>query len=271
MDRNRLERFRQLLLAERRRLTGMRENLREFGLGMTQGGSIGELSTYDNHPADIGSETFERGKDLAIRSNMGNRVLEIDEAMARIEAGTYGKCVACGGAIDEARLEAMPETKFCKGCKERLEKEEAVRRRVRPIEEEALRPPFGRGFRDPGSDEADEYLAFDAEDTWQAVARYGTSETPQDVPDAAGYEEMYIDADERQGGVEDVELIVDEEGEVLGEREQAQPAAGRTGRAGPVAAESWGGQAALGRVGDAGAAGGDDGAGGVDRRNGPGR
>lgn len=211
------EKFLNILLNQKQRLTGMRGSITDTGLGTSLSASISELSTYDNHPADVGTETFERSKDLAIRGSLGQRVRDIDEAIQRLQAGRYGDCLMCGREIDYARLEAMPETKFCKECKERLEKEESIRRRVRPIEEEVLSPPFGRGWRDYGKRGSKGSVEYDGEDAWQEVARYGTSETPQDVPEAEDYEDMYVDADERRGGVEDLELMVDEEGEVIDE------------------------------------------------------
>lgn len=218
MDALRLQHFREKLVEERRRLEAMRDRLRDRGLGTTQGGSLSELSTYDNHPADIGTETFERSKDLALRGGVEVRLRDVADALRRVEDGTYGRCQACGREIPAERLEAVPETPHCLDCRSRIEKEEAVRERTRPVEEELLSPPFGRSFLDAGTRGEGGQVMFDGEDAWQAVARYGTSETPQDVPDAAGYERLYTDANERQGGVDELELIVGEDGEPLGER-----------------------------------------------------
>lgn len=74
----------------------------------------------------------------------------------------------------------------------------------RPVEELSLEPPFGRTFRDD-----DDYAAYDGEDAWQDVARYGTANTPQDVPPAVDYDEVYVDADELRGVVSPVEAIQD--------------------------------------------------------------
>ena len=49
--------------------------------------------------------------------------------------------------------------------------------------------------------------SFDGEDAWQSVARYGTSETPSDVPNAANFPDIYYDFDEDVGAVEDVDQI----------------------------------------------------------------
>src|SRR5690625_3651718 len=59
--------------------------------------SIGELSNYDNHPADHGTELFERGKDLALNEHAEKGLRDRDEALHGIEEGTYCLCSECGG------------------------------------------------------------------------------------------------------------------------------------------------------------------------------
>jgi hypothetical protein len=70
--------------------------------------------------------------------------------------------------------------------------------------------PYGMRAR-PGSD----VVGFDGEDAWQAVAQYGSSDTPSDVPEAHRYPHIMLDPDERRGAVSEVEELVDEEGEPL--------------------------------------------------------
>ena len=83
---------------------------------------------------------------------------------------------------------------MCVECKDLMEHFDPPR--SRPIEEELLDPPFYRTFTDDSDN-----VVFDGEDTWQKVARYGTSNTPQDVPGAITSDDAYYDADERQGEV----------------------------------------------------------------------
>ena len=73
----------------------------------------GELSTIDQHPADVGSEVFEREKDLAIASNFGDQLDEIEKAFKRLGTDKLGLCEACGKPIADARLEAIPWTRYC--------------------------------------------------------------------------------------------------------------------------------------------------------------
>jgi len=166
--------------------------------------SIGELSGYDNHPADLGAETFERAKDLGLKDNSKVLLMKVNHALDRISEGTYGICENCGKPISEERLKALPYTTLCIDCKKSAENQEENSRR--PLEEEVLGFPFGRSFRD-GTDE----VGYDGEDAWQDVARYGTSSGPQDIPGAVDYTETYEDGNEELGIVEEIDAILDNE------------------------------------------------------------
>lgn len=170
--------------------------------------SIGELSTYDNHPADIGDEGFERGKDLGFVMLWQDQIHKIDDALEKINLGTYGICDECGKEIARERLNAIPFTTKCLECKEDFEDME---RHLRPIEEDVVSPPFGgmnhdTSLRQVG--DADSLNGFDGEDAWQSVARFGSSDSPQDIgEDITDYTNAYIDHEEDQGAADDVDSI----------------------------------------------------------------
>jgi DnaK suppressor protein len=110
-----LEHARELLVQERSELSGLRERLYDSGeLDETQQESSGELSSYDQHPADQGSDTFERERDRSIDEGLVEKIEEIDAALQRVESGDYGSCQVCGRPIDDERLEALPATRFCR-------------------------------------------------------------------------------------------------------------------------------------------------------------
>jgi DnaK suppressor protein len=75
----------------------------------------GELmsSSADNHLADTASETYERELDEGLEEDARDRLRQVDEALARIEDGTYGTCSVCGKEIPVERLEAVPWTTLC--------------------------------------------------------------------------------------------------------------------------------------------------------------
>nr|WP_051331218.1 TraR/DksA C4-type zinc finger protein [Aneurinibacillus terranovensis] len=205
-----LSHFRSLLQDQRRELTEMLDYNDRFG---TQHSSVheslSELSSYDNHPADYGTETFERGKDIALNEHTEEEIRDITRALEAMDKGTYGKCEVCGENIPVERLEAIPSTVRC--VKHAADQYVSQRR---PVEEDVLRPEFGQ-FE---YDERDATL-YDAEDSWQEVERYGTSETPSDFYDTAKftYNEMFVESDENVGYVEDLEgfLITDMYGNSL--------------------------------------------------------
>jgi YteA family regulatory protein len=201
MDSEKLYQLRERLLREKQRLTAELRNSVNFQMGQTLSESISELSVYDNHPADIASETFEREKDLALLNSTHETQQKIAEALENIAKGVYGICESCGRTIDIERLEAVPYTTFCIRCQH--EEEEEYINRERPVEEETLEPPFGRSFLD-GTD----VVGTDGEDVWQKVARYGTSDSPSDLGGADSYDDTFYDAKEDQGVVERVEGII---------------------------------------------------------------
>ena len=98
--------YRQLLDVERHQLHA---ELVELGFADGRGGGL----DYDPNFADSSQVTAERGEAEVLALQLRESLGEVDEAIARLEAGTYGNCEACGEAIQPARLEAMPATRFC--------------------------------------------------------------------------------------------------------------------------------------------------------------
>jgi YteA family regulatory protein len=189
------QQLQQQLMEEKKRLEERLTDNHHYGKGDGMNNSIGELSGYDNHPADIGTELFERGKDLALNEEDEHHLEEIEMALLQMEAGHYGTCVVCGKEIPYERLEAVPETSLC--IEHQTEKEVSHRR---PVEEKVLRPPYGRHFND-----GTEQNAYDGEDAWQEVEQYGTSNPPDFFREGKNYNELVIDNDERRGYVDDFE------------------------------------------------------------------
>ncbi len=97
----------------RREFEGTAEEMRGR-LASSQLESGGEISTgVDQHPADAATETADRELDVSREAMFEARLAQIDEALDRLEAGTYGICVACGRRIPHERLEVVPDTPFC--------------------------------------------------------------------------------------------------------------------------------------------------------------
>jgi DnaK suppressor protein len=75
-------------------------------------------NNYRDHMADQGSATFARELDMTLEDNAKESLARVESALARIEAGEYGRCSRCGNDISHERLEAMPSAELCITCKE---------------------------------------------------------------------------------------------------------------------------------------------------------
>jgi RNA polymerase-binding transcription factor DksA len=98
---------RERVQAEQSRVGELARHLREEIDDETDG-EQSELSGYAQHPADSGSETFEREKDLSILEQLEAELAELQAALERIDAGTYGIDEVTGEPIAPERLQAMP-------------------------------------------------------------------------------------------------------------------------------------------------------------------
>ena len=109
------EHARQLIVSERERLeTLVRDRETETGIGSdSETASISELSSVDQHPGDLGTETFEREKDFSILEQLEAEITDLDSALRKIDEGTYGICEVCSKEIEPERLEAIPGTRTC--------------------------------------------------------------------------------------------------------------------------------------------------------------
>lgn len=110
-----VDHFREALLAERKRILAAIEYLHEESPGSADQAA---LETWmDDHLAENASETLDREIDSTLEENAEHVLSEIDSALARIDEGTFGKCVTCGKQIPVERLEAIPYTSQCIDCK----------------------------------------------------------------------------------------------------------------------------------------------------------
>jgi RNA polymerase-binding transcription factor DksA len=119
------------LRQERERLMAVQHDLRGDAETTTDVNSVGELSAYGQHPGDIGSEVFEHEKNVSILEQIDDQISEVDAALERLEAGSYGRCQACGEPIEPARLEERPYTRFCLEDQRRVEREAGLPGAVR--------------------------------------------------------------------------------------------------------------------------------------------
>lgn len=200
LTKEQLSTFRSVLLKEKKDAEKELKQNDHFGI---EAGhyheSMGELSSIDNHPADEGTALYEREKDIALNEHVEKGIQDTNKALEAIEQGTYGICEVCKKDIPIKRLEALPTTTYC--IKHSPDQHISHQR---PVEEGVLMPPYGK-FSFDGEDS----VGYDAEDSWQDVAKWGTSETPSDLAyPVDSYNEVYIDNGENVGYVEDFENFV---------------------------------------------------------------
>ncbi|MEN3314851.1 MAG: hypothetical protein V7605_1085 [Acidimicrobiaceae bacterium] len=116
------EAARSRLIEERSRLESVRNGLDDDHLSdQTEQDSLSELSSVDQHQADMGTETFEREKDISILEAIESELADVEHALRRLDEGTYGTCEACGRPIDDDRLQALPAARLCRDDQERAE------------------------------------------------------------------------------------------------------------------------------------------------------
>ena len=116
----------------------------------------GELSVYDNHPADSGSELHEREKDLTLLKYAQSDLDKIEHALHMINIGKYGVCEICSKAIDIERLNAIPYTTYC------TEHSNQQHKNLEVLENN------------------NHFISEHEPNDFYSVARFGTSETPSD-------------------------------------------------------------------------------------------
>jgi RNA polymerase-binding transcription factor DksA len=85
------------------------DQLAELGVG-------GEEIAFDENFADSGQVAAEQGETRVLVNQLQDSLNDVERALAKMDAGTYGACERCGTEIAEARLEAMPATRWCIGC-----------------------------------------------------------------------------------------------------------------------------------------------------------
>jgi DnaK suppressor protein len=118
---------------QKEKLLQLRDAMVDSMTGVAQGtlrsrAEGSEASAFGMHQADAGSDAYDRDFALSLLSQEQDALYEIDEALKRIELGTYGKCEMSGKPIPRARLEAIPFARFTVECQSKLEKQSKASR-----------------------------------------------------------------------------------------------------------------------------------------------
>ena len=202
--------YKSVIMRQKDELTNTLKKMDDHGTGSPDEFSTTELSSYDNHPGDLGTEVYLIGMNLNLKTNELYQVRELEESLERLEKGTYGHCEYCSTFIGKERLEARPQARLCIECAKSREVDMEYLEKSRPIEETVLATPFDRGYPDEMDDNEYEGL-----DQWNDLMKYGSSSTPQDMGGGAfedkDYEEFYTNKVDKQGIVDPMDNISNEE------------------------------------------------------------
>lgn len=115
--------YRMSLLKLKERITEDIKHISEDALKKSQKDASGDMSGYTLHLADVATDAYDREFSLGLASNDRDVLIQIDDALKRIEEGTYGSCEQCKKAIAKIRLKALPFARLCLKCQKDQEKE----------------------------------------------------------------------------------------------------------------------------------------------------
>lgn len=117
-----LDYFRKLILKNKEKILDEIKRISEDTLKKSQKDAAGDISGYTYHMADVASDTYDREFSLGLASNERQSLYELDDAIKKIEEGTFGICEECKSVITKTRLKAVPFARLCVKCQEKKEK-----------------------------------------------------------------------------------------------------------------------------------------------------
>jgi DnaK suppressor protein len=132
------EKLSPFLKKQKAKLLQLRDSLLDAMMGVSRDtlrarAEGSEASAFGMHQADAGSDAYDRDFALSLLSQEQDALYEIDEALKRIEGGTYGVCEMSGKAIPHARLEAIPFARYTVECQTMIEKQKKATRIRQPV------------------------------------------------------------------------------------------------------------------------------------------
>ncbi len=110
--------IRKQLKSEEERLIDLRDDFRSVeGLNDTQViDASHEHVGAELHPAEVATEFVQKEIDLSMLEHVESEISDVERALERLDAGTYGQCESCSEQIPRERLEALPAARFCLSC-----------------------------------------------------------------------------------------------------------------------------------------------------------
>lgn len=117
-----LDYFRKLILKMKEKIIDEIKHISEDTLKKSPKDAAGDISGYTYHMADVASDSYDREFSLGLASNERQSLYELDDAIKKIEEGTFGICEECKSLITKTRLKVVPFAQLCVKCQEKKEK-----------------------------------------------------------------------------------------------------------------------------------------------------
>ena len=132
------EKLSPFLKKQKAKLLQLRDSLLDAMMGVSRDtlrarAEGSEASAFGMHQADAGSDAYDRDFALSLLSQEQDALYEIEEALKRIDGGTYGICEMSGKPIPHARLEAIPFARYAVECQTLIEKQKKATRIRQPV------------------------------------------------------------------------------------------------------------------------------------------
>lgn len=114
--------FKKIVLKRKEEILDEIKHISEDTLKKSQKEAAGDISGYTYHMADVATDTYDREFSLSLASNVRETLYELDDALKKIDEGTFGICEGCKSLITKVRLKAVPYTRLCVKCQKKKEK-----------------------------------------------------------------------------------------------------------------------------------------------------
>lgn len=114
--------FKKLVLKRKQEILDEIKHISEDTLKKSQKEASGDISGYTYHMADVATDTYDREFSLVLAANERKLLYEMDDALKKIEDGTFGICEDCKLLIAKTRIKALPNARLCVKCQEKREK-----------------------------------------------------------------------------------------------------------------------------------------------------
>ncbi|MDD5477122.1 MAG: TraR/DksA family transcriptional regulator [Candidatus Omnitrophica bacterium] len=117
-----LKEFKKIVLKKKEEIFEDLKHISDDTLRKSQKEASGDISGYTYHMADVATDNYDREFSLGLASNERKVLYELDDALKRIEDGSFGICDDCKGQITKIRLKAVPSARLCIKCQQKREK-----------------------------------------------------------------------------------------------------------------------------------------------------